>query len=326
MTVTKKIISWILIIFSILVVFSLYNSIYFDIPKSEIIAKHANGSSQFITLADGSEIHVRDEGNKSGKILVMVHGFNGSLFNYEPLVPYLSKEYRLISLDLPAHGLTGAVNSDLYNQEAYEKVIEEVVEILEIDKFYLVGHSMGGMIAWRYALSNLDQLKGLIIIGSAFFANEQEFNDFQSINAPPLAFELIESKFFIRLLEFLTPRILVKEGVSQTVYDQSIVTDELVDQFHDIILMEGTRVAIGMLAEDLETNFIADPLDLRKINIPSLILHGEEDNLIDIKFIGHFVEQIPNVELISYSNVGHMPPMEIPEQLANDIEAFIKNN
>ena len=309
-----------------MVVFSLYNSIYFDIPKSEIIAKHANGSSQFIRLADGSEIHVRDEGNQSGKILVMVHGFNGSLFNYEPLVPYLSKEYRLISLDLPAHGLTGAVNSDLYNQEAYEKVIEEVVEILEIDKFYLVGHSMGGMIAWRYALSNPDQLNGLIIVGSAFFANEQEFNDFQSINAPPLAFKLIESKFFIRLLEFLTPRILVKEGVSQTMYDQSIVTDELVDQFHDIILMEGTRVAIGMLAEDLETNFIANPLDLRNINIPSLILHGEEDNLVDIRFIDHFVEQIPNVELISYPNVGHMPPMEIPEKLANDIEAFVKNN
>ena len=90
--------------------------------------------------------------------------------------------------------------------------------------------------------------------------------------------------------------------------------------------MEGTRVAIGMLAEDLERNFIANPLDLRKINIPSLILHGEEDNLVDIKFIDHFVEQIPNVELISYPNVGHMPPMEIPEELANDIEAFIKNN
>ena len=84
--------------------------------------------------------------------------------------------------------------------------------------------------------------------------------------------------------------------------------------------------AIGMLAEDLEINFIANPLDLRKINIPSLILHGEEDNLVDIKFINHFVEQIPNVKLISYPNVGHMPPMEIPEELANDIQAFIKYN
>ena len=320
---SKKLIKILGITIIILLIVSIYNSVYFDIPKNEIISKHAKGSSEFLELADGSKIHYRDEGNIDGKVLVLVHGFNGSLFNYEPLVPYLSDTYRIISLDLPAHGLTGAVNSDLYSQEAYEKVIKEVVEILDINKFYFVGHSMGGMLAWRYALNNLDQLNGLIIIGSAFFASEQEFDDFQSVNAPPLAFELIESKFFIRLLEFITPKILVKEGVSQTVYDQSIVTEELVDQFHDIILMEGTRAAIGMLAEVLESNFIANPIDLREITIPSLILHGEEDNLVDIKFIDHFVEQIPNVKLISYPEVGHMPPMEIPLQLAQDMRDFI---
>ena len=256
-------------------------------------------------------------------MLLLVHGFNGSLFNYEPLVPYLSDNYRVISLDLPAHGLTGAVESNLYSHKAYQNIIEEVVKILEVDKFYFVGHSMGGMIAWRYALDNLDQLNGLIIIGSAFFGNEQEFEDFQTINAPPIAFELIESKFFIRLLEFITPRILVKEGISQSVYDQSIVTDELVDQFHDIILMEGTRVSIGKLAEVHEDDFIADPLDLRKITIPSLIIHGEEDNLVDIRFIDHFIKQIPNSKLISYPKTGHMIPMEVPLQLSEDIREFI---
>ena len=307
----------------IILFISIYNSVYFDIPKNEIIAKHAKGASDFLELADGSKIHFRDEGNKDGKVLLLVHGFNGSLFNYEPLVPYLSDNYRIISLDLPAHGLTGAVESDLYSHKAYQNVIEEVVEILEVDKFYFVGHSMGGMIAWRYALDNLDQLNGLIIIGSAFFGNEQEFEDFQTINAPPLAFELIESKFFIRLLEFITPRILVKEGISQSVYDQSIVTDELVDQFHDIILMEGTRVSIGKLAEVHEDDFIADPMDLRKITIPSLIIHGEEDNLVDIRFIDHFIEQIPNSKLISYPKTGHMIPMEVPLELSEDIREFI---
>ena len=307
----------------IILFISIYNSVYFDIPKNEIIAKHAKGASDFLELADGSKIHFRDEGNKDGKALLLVHGFNGSLFNYEPLVPYLSDNYRVISLDLPAHGLTGAVESDLYSHKAYQNVIEEVVEILEVDKFYFVGHSMGGMIAWRYALDNLDQLNGLIIIGSAFFGNEQEFEDFQTINAPPLAFELIESKFFIRLLEFITPRILVKEGISQSVYDQSIVTDELVDQFHDIILMEGTRVSIGKLAEVHEDDFIADPFDLRKITIPSLIIHGEEDNLVNIKFIDHFIEQIPNSKLISYPKTGHMIPMEVPLELSEDIREFI---
>ena len=307
----------------IILFISIYNSVYFDISKNEIIAKHAKGASDFLELADGSKIHFRDEGNKDDKVLLLVHGFNGSLFNYEPLVPYLSDNYRIISLDLPAHGLTGAVESDLYSHKAYQNVIEEVVEILEVDKFYFVGHSMGGMIAWRYALDNLDQLNGLIIIGSAFFGNEQEFEDFQTINAPPLAFELIESKFFIRLLEFITPRILVKEGISQSVYDQSIVTDELVDQFHDIILMEGTRVSIGRLAEVHEDDFIADPLDLRKITIPSLIIHGEEDNLVDIRFIDHFIEQIPNSKLISYPKTGHMIPMEVPLELSRDMKDFI---
>lgn len=319
----KKILKFSSLSLLILLIIVIYNSIYLDIPKNEIISKHANESSKFLELSDGSLIHLRDEGNKKGKVILLIHGFNGSLFNYEPMVPFLTDEYRVISLDLPAHGLTGAVKSDLYSHEGFEKVIGEVVQLLGINKFYFVGHSMGGMIAWRYALKHLDQLNGLIIIGSPFIANEEEYKDFQSVNAPPAAFEIIESKFFRRALEYVTPRLLVKEGVSQTVYDQSIVTDELVDQFHDIILMEGTRLAIGMLVEDHEDDFIANPNDLKNISIPSLILHGEEDNLVDIRFVEHFIDQIPNVRLISYPNVGHMPPMEIPALLAQDIRGFI---
>ena len=311
------------IIFLILIIITIYNSIYFDIPKNEIIAKHANGASEFITLEDGSLIHIRDEGNKNGKTIVMVHGFNGSLFNYEPLIPHLNDRYRILTLDLPAHGLTGAVKSDFYSHEGFEDVIKEVVKIQGIDEFYLIGHSMGGMVAWRYTLNNMKQIKGLIIIGSPFIGSEIEYNDFQSVNAPPAAFKLLDTALFREMLGYVTPRLLVKEGISQTVYDQSIVTDDLVDQFHDIILMEGTREAIGKLVINHEDNFMADPAILRKINIPTLILHGEEDNLVDIRFVSHFVEQIPDVKLISYPKVGHMPPIEIPMQLSKDIQNFV---
>ena len=311
------------IIFLILIFITIYNSIYFDIPKNEIIAKHANSASEFIKLEDGSLIHIRDEGNKNGKTIVMVHGFNGSLFNYEPLIPHLNDRYRILSLDLPAHGLTGAVKSDFYSHEGFEDVIKEVVKIQGIDEFYLIGHSMGGMVAWRYTLNNMKQIKGLIIIGSPFIGSEKEYNDFQSVNAPPAAFKLLDTALFREMLGYVTPRLLVKEGISQTVYDQSIVTDDLVDQFHDIILMEGTREAIGELVINHEDNFMADPAILRKINIPTLILHGEEDNLVDIRFVSHFVEQIPDVKLISYPKVGHMPPIEIPIQLSKDIQNFV---
>ena len=311
------------IIFLILIFIIIYNSIYFDIPKNEIVSKYAKGASEFIELDDGSLIHIRDEGNKDGKIIVMVHGFNGSLFNYEPLIPYLSEKYRILSLDLPAHGLTGAVKSDIYSHEAFENVIKEVVKIQGVDEFYLIGHSMGGMIAWRYVLNNIKQIKGLVIIGSPFVGSEIEYNDFQSVNAPPAAFKLLDTALFREMLSYVTPRLLVKEGISQTVFDQSIVTHDLVDQFHDIILMDGTREAIGKLIISHEDNFIADPSILRKINIPTLVLHGEEDNLVDIRFVSHFVEKIPDVKLISYPRVGHMPPMEIPIQLSKDIQNFV---
>ena len=311
------------IIFLILIFIVIYNSIYFDIPKNEIVSKYAKGASEFIELDDGSLIHIRDEGNKDGKIIVMVHGFNGSLFNYEPLIPYLSERYRILSLDLPAHGLTGAVKSDIYSHEAFENVIKEVVKIQGVDEFYLIGHSMGGMIAWRYVLNNIKQIKGLVIIGSPFVGSEKEYNDFQSVNAPPAAFKLLDTALFREMLSYVTPRLLVKEGISQTVFDQSIVTHDLVDQFHDIILMDGTREAIGKLIISHENNFIADPTILRKITIPTLVLHGEEDNLVDIRFVSHFVEKIPDVKLISYPRVGHMPPMEIPIQLSKDIQNFV---
>ena len=114
--------------------------------------------------------------------------------------------------------------------------------------------------------------------------------------------------------------------MSQTVYDQNLVTEELVDQFHEIILQEGSREAMGELLINFEDNFISDPTLLKNIDMPTLILHGEEDNLVDLRFVNHFVEKIPDVKLVTYPEVGHMPTMEIPEKLANDIEAFIKKN
>ena len=97
----------------------------------------------------------------------------------------------------------------------------------------------------------------------------------------------------------------------------------LINQFHDIILLEGSREAMGMVILSIEDNFIADPKLLQNLKIPTLILHGEKDKLVDISFTNHFLEQIPNVKLISYPKVGHMPPMEIPEKLAYDIKSFL---
>ena len=321
----KRILKYFLLLTLILLAFIIYNSVYFDIPKESVIAKHAKGASEFIELKDGSLIHVRDEGNKNGNTLVLIHGSNGSLFNFESMNKFLINDFRVVSLDLPAHGLTGPVNSNNYSFDGFIRVINEVLEIKKINQFFLAGHSMGGRVVWNYTIDYPEKVSGLIIIGSLFLANEKEYREFQSDNKPPIVFKLFEIPFFRMLLGYITPRIMVSQVAKQMVYDQTIMTDELIDQFHDIILLDGSREAMGYVIVNTDKNIVADPKLLQEINVPTTILHGEEDNIIDVRYNKHFLENIPDINLISYSKVGHMPPMEIPEVLANDIKKFILN-
>src|SRR5579862_7618402 len=82
-----------------------------DIPRAVLVAKYARPPSEFMTLADGARIHFRDRGPKSAPAIVLVHGANASLFTWEPWAIRLSDAFRVVSIDLPGHGLTGEVPS-----------------------------------------------------------------------------------------------------------------------------------------------------------------------------------------------------------------------
>ena len=80
-----------------------------DFSTAQVDAKYANAASQFFTDSEGARIHYRDQGNPGGEPLVLVHGSNASLHTWEPWIATIGDRFRVITLDLPAHGLTGAV-------------------------------------------------------------------------------------------------------------------------------------------------------------------------------------------------------------------------
>ena len=82
-----------------------------DLSREQLAAIYVNDKSKFIKLSNGADVHYRDEGNPNGPVLLMLHGGFGSLHNWEGWVPYLGNDYRLVSLDLPAHGLTGQLHA-----------------------------------------------------------------------------------------------------------------------------------------------------------------------------------------------------------------------
>ena len=96
-----------------------------DIPRPILEAKYAGAPSQFVMLPNGTRAHVRDRGPRDALALVLIHGSNASLYTWEPWAKQLSDQFRVVTVDLPGHGLTGAVPNRDYTQEGMVKFIDE---------------------------------------------------------------------------------------------------------------------------------------------------------------------------------------------------------
>ena len=318
----KKILKYLTLSFFILLVIAVYSGTYLDIPRDKLEAKYASGASKFLDLKNGSRIHYRDEGDLYKPAIILLHGFNGSLFNFERMVPLLSKEFRLISIDLPGFGLTGAVPSMDYSTQNSILVINELTSYLGMEKFSIAGNSMGGGIAWRYALENPEKTQSLVLLASSgIYSSEERLQIEESERESPLVWKLMRSNFVSYFLSLYTPKFFATQGLKTSVYDPNLATEEIANQFHELTLMQGSREAI--LSRFSKQNYNDEKPDiLKKIQAPTLIIHGGEDNIISFKSSINLDQYIQNSQLVIYPKIGHLPMYETPARVADDIKKF----
>ena len=318
----KNFFKYLTLSFFILLVIVVYSGTYLDIPRDKLEAKYASGASEFLNLKNGSRIHYRDEGDLYKPAIILLHGFNGSLFNFERMVPLLSKEFRLISIDLPGFGLTGAIPSMDYSTQNSILVINELTKHLGVEEFSIAGNSMGGGIAWRYALENPEKTQSLILLASSgIYSSEERLQIEESERESPLVWKLMRSNFVSYFLSLYTPKFFATQGLKTSVYDPNLATNEIANQFHELTLMQGSREAI--LSRFSKQNYSNEKPDiLKKIQAPTLIIHGREDNIISFKSSINLDQYIQNSQLMIYPKIGHLPMYETPARVAGDIKKF----
>src|SRR3546814_620324 len=145
-----------------------------DTDRDAMIAKYGGAQAAFAAGPAGQRIHYRDQGRRDGPAMILLHGSNASLQTWEPLVKRLGGAYRIVTLDLPGHGLTGATPDRDYDAGGMIAAVDVVAAKLGLDHFILGGNSMGGWVAWRYALAqrseeHTSELQSLIRISYAVF-------------------------------------------------------------------------------------------------------------------------------------------------------------
>jgi pimeloyl-ACP methyl ester carboxylesterase len=290
-----------------------------DIPFETLEAKYANGASHYLDLPDGVHVHYRDQGNPNGPVLVLVHGFSASLHTWEPWVQRLGGRYRIVTLDLPGHGLTRAPATYVSSTEKQVSVVAQITERLGLKSFVLGGNSMGGGVAWTFATLHPERLNGLVLIDSVGLPRAQT-------NAKsPLAFKLLRYPLARALGQQLDTSALVATGLKGAFYHKEMVDQVMIDRYVALGRAEGHRAIIlnQQMGRKMRTEGEVRAL-LGAFKMPVLVMHGQEDAIIPAAQGQALAAAIPRSTLILYPKTGHIPMEEVADKSAADLEAWLK--
>ncbi|HVU03265.1 MAG TPA: alpha/beta hydrolase [Polyangiaceae bacterium] len=290
-----------------------------DLPREMLEQKYGGPESKFLLLPTGARVHYRDRGSPDAPVVVLLHGSNASLHTWEPWVKILSGRFRVVTLDLQGHGLTGPVPGDDYSLGGMVAFLDEFRRRLGLDHFALVGNSMGGSVSWRFALAHPDVVTALVLIDSG---GVDHLLSPEHAPVRPIGFRIMRVPGLNRIAEFATPRRVIEKSLLGTLHDPRQVTPEMVDRYYELLLYPGNRRATRIRNGTSPDEGAVDRLT--ELHVPTLILWGAEDKLRNPEAARIFQSRVKGAKVIVYPDVGHVPMEEIPERSAADTLGFLE--
>jgi pimeloyl-ACP methyl ester carboxylesterase len=285
-----------------------------DLPVDKLIAKYCNQDDRFMNLM-GMQVHYRDEGNRSDSLpIVFIHGTAASLFTWDSTVTILKDKKRIIRFDLPAFALTGPNPEKDYSIAYYTHFVDSFLTRLQVNQCILVGNSLGGNIAWSYTIAHPEKISKLVLVDASGMRSS-----IQPKGA--IGFKIAQIPVLNNIVKYITPKALVIKSLHQAYGDPTKVKDWQENRYFDLLIRQGNREA---LLDRFKSNFLLDETEkIMQIKTPTLIIWGDQDQLIPVENAYKFNKAIVGSELEIMKGVGHVPMEESPTDFAKRLGIFI---
>ncbi len=257
-------------------------------------------------MAGPTALHVCDS-EQGERCVVLLHGYLESLLVWEEFVPLLYKRVRVVTLDLPGHGIS-EVKGEVHTMEFLADTVADGLRALGIERCTLVGHSMGGYVALAFLERHPEMLDGLVLLSSTPNADTPE-------------------KAENRRREIALVRAGKKDALARVAPAAGFATetrrrmqDEVEDLTEQVFITEDEGIIAllnGMIARKDRNEL------LRESSVPQLFILGSHDGYIPAEAAEAMIAAHPQAQVVRLENSGHMGFLEEPEATAQALLQFI---
>jgi pimeloyl-ACP methyl ester carboxylesterase len=282
------------------------------IPTEMLEEDYEKSNSRYLEV-DGVTMHYTIEGK--GPPVLLLHGVMASLHTWDSWVPLLRESFTVIRVDMPGFGLSESFDKDeQYTPDYAAEFVEKARKKLGIEKFNIVGNSLGGFVAWWYAVKYPERVEKLILIDPASYPQDL-----------PFIISFGANRLFGAFAHLSTPRFIVKRNLRKVYGNPDAVTDETIDRYFDLLLRDGHRHAMVQYFRVLEKYADTEELvqHIPEIKAKTMLMWGEKDRWVPPELIERWKHDMPEVEVRTYPEGGHIPMEEIGEETARDAYAFL---
>ena len=278
------------------------------VPYAEVAARVAPAR---LLPIDGQRVYAEEAG--AGEALILVHGFGGSSYSWRQVLPALAERRRVVALDLSGFGFTERPKARApYTLEGQAALVLAVADRLGLARFDLAGHAYGGGVALHLAAHHAERVRSLLLVNST---------------RPTYASQRRNRLAAVRPLTALFARTVVlrpatvEKSLRRSFADDRLVTPELVAAYYERLPIEGVVDAyLGLTAPAP-----APPkrVDLAAIRQPTLVLWGDRDEVIALRWGEKLAAELPHARLVVLRDCGHLPMEEKPAETAAAMAAFL---
>jgi pimeloyl-ACP methyl ester carboxylesterase len=288
-----------------------------------------SGESRTVDL--GGSVHYVDFGGPDdGPTVVLVHGLGGSHLNWDLFAPLLRPHARVLALDLPGFGRSEPGGRRTSVQENV-KVLDRFLADVAGTPVVLVGNSMGGMISILETASAPEKVSGLVLLDAAVPGPRRALDPLVAIMFAVYSIPLLGERVMALRRKRSTPLRQVRDVLRLCGVDPDALPPEMIDRSVALIAaredVPGMDKAFIAAARSLVL-LLADPRRYRQamasIRVPVLMVQGDKDRLVPVAAARDTARRNPTWQYLELAGVGHVPQLQVPEELAKDLVIWLE--